>query len=325
MPKPGRPSRFNPNLPQRERSQNNPLFLGEFSQTSLRLLTGNLGMQSEIIRGGYGNNTYNNWFQVRITEPAWIILIKAGSKLATENAIPSQQIRSQTNTRFEFGVYDLNQVPIEGRMILDNPFEFRGQVAGAESDLYNFPTNELGYKLNSGGDDMFFPLEPGNYLICISACMNEYFTYAAGLVIEFQTPSDENFILTEAREQSFVLQETALTTDVGFIFDTITSPITVNRTISQRSAFTDMQAIIESGVYVQVNEMTVSGAPLTWYIGPQFPNVDDVSTDKIILDATPNWNDTQRNRSLSEWKTAWERENPDRFPVNVFAPYANTQ
>jgi len=282
-------------------------------------------MQSEIIRGGYGNNTYNNWFQVRITEPAWIILIKAGSKLATENAIPSQQIRSQTNTRFEFGVYDLNQVPIEGRMILDNPFEFRGQVAGAESDLYNFPTNELGYKLNSGGDDMFFPLEPGNYLICISACMNEYFTYAAGLVIEFQTPSDENFILTEAREQSFVLQETALTTDVGFIFDTITSPITVNRTVSQRSAFTDMQAIIESGVYVQVNEMTVSGAPLTWYIGPQFPNVDDVSTDKIILDATPNWNDTQRNRSLSEWKTAWERENPDRFPVNVFAPYANTQ
>ena len=78
-------------------------------------------MQSEIIRGGYGRNTYNNWFQVRLTDEAWIILIKAGSKLATENAIPTQQIRSQTNTRFEFSVYDLNQVPIEGRSILDNP------------------------------------------------------------------------------------------------------------------------------------------------------------------------------------------------------------
>ena len=125
-------------------------------------------MQSNIIRGGYGNNTYNNWFQVRLTDEAWIILIKAGSKLATENTIPAQQIRSQTNNRFEFSVYDLNQVPIEGRSILDNPFEFRGQVAGAESDLYNTPNSQQGYALNSRGDEMFFPLAPGNYLICIS-------------------------------------------------------------------------------------------------------------------------------------------------------------
>ena len=73
---------------QRERSQYNPLNLGTFSQTSLRLLIGDLGPRSEIIQGGYGNYTYNHWFQVTIDEPAWIIVIKAGTKLATENINP---------------------------------------------------------------------------------------------------------------------------------------------------------------------------------------------------------------------------------------------
>ena len=282
-------------------------------------------MQSQIIRGGYGNNTYNNWFQVNLTDDAWIILIKAGTKLATENVIPTEQIRSQTNTRFEFGVYNLDRTPIEPRAIIDTPFEFRGQAAGAQSDLYNFPVNTAGYELNSGGDSMLFPLTAGNYLICISACMNEYFTYAAGLVIEFQTADDANFMLTEARELSFVLQETSTQTDEGFIFDTITSPVTTNQLVSQRNAFTENVAQINSGVNVQVNNANAANQPLTWYIGPQFPNVDDVSADKIILDATPRWVDTQPIRSLSEWKAAWERENPDRFPANVFAPFVNTQ
>ena len=112
---------------------------------------------------------------------------------------------------------------------------------------------------------------------------------------------------------------------MGVIFDTIVSPIDVNQTISQRSAFTENVAEIESGVFVQVDETNVNVGPLTWYIGPQFPNVADASQDRIILDATPRWVDTQRNRSLSEWKAAWERENPERFPANVFAPFVNTQ
>ena len=44
----------NTNIPQRERSQNNPLNLGTFSTTSLRMLKGSLGAKSEIIKGGYG-------------------------------------------------------------------------------------------------------------------------------------------------------------------------------------------------------------------------------------------------------------------------------
>ena len=167
-------------------------------------------MRSQIIRGGYGNNTYNNWFQVQLTDEAWIILIKAGTKLKTSNINPLQNLRSQIDSRFEFAVYDLNQTPIEGRVIIDNPFEFRGQVAATQSDLYNFPVNSKGYEINGGGDDMFFRLDPGNYLICISACMNEEFNYAVGLVIEFQTTVDEQFILTENQsleEPFFVLQE----------------------------------------------------------------------------------------------------------------------
>ena len=67
----------NPNAPQRERSQNNPLNLGVFSTTSLRLLKGTLGPKSQIISGGYGRETYNHWFQVTLRSEAWIILFKA--------------------------------------------------------------------------------------------------------------------------------------------------------------------------------------------------------------------------------------------------------
>ena len=325
MPKPGRPSRFNPNLPQRQRSQNNPLFLGKFSQTSLRLLTGSLGMRSQIIQGGYGNNTYNNWFQVQLTDEAWLILIKAGTKLKTSNVNPLQNLRSQIDSRFEFSVYDLNQTPIEGRVIIDNPLEFRGQVAATQSDLYNFPVNSKGYEINGGGDDMFFRLDPGNYLICISACMNEEFTYAVGLVIEFQTPLDEQFILTESQKLGdpfFILQESFAQTDEGSIFDIIASPIVTDKTISIQSAFTKNQALIESGVVVTVNNKNVNNQKLTWYIGPEFP-VEDFEEKRILLDATVNWADTQRNRSLSEWKAAWNRENAEPFPERVFAPFVN--
>ena len=52
----------NPSESQRQRSQFNPLNLGTFDQTTLRLLTGSLGMRSQLINGGYGDYTYNHWF-----------------------------------------------------------------------------------------------------------------------------------------------------------------------------------------------------------------------------------------------------------------------
>ena len=91
---------------------------------------------------------------------------------------------------------------MEGRQINDKASGYWDHVAGAQSDLYNtFRPN-----FEDKGNEMFYPLEAGNYLLCISATRNEMMTYGVGLVIEF--PSDDtNFILTEDAVEAFVLQE----------------------------------------------------------------------------------------------------------------------
>ena len=305
---------------QRERSQYNPLNLGTFYQTSLRLLIGNLGPESKIIQGGYGEDTYNHRFKVSLADPAWIILIKAGSKLSTENINPVTNRNAFTNSRFDFSVYDLNKNPIQGRVIIEEPREFAGQAAGAQSDLYNFST----YDRADLGNDMFFKLEPGHYLICVSATRNELMTYGLGMVLEFQRPSSDVFILSEDGIQSYILQEDAQETDIGLVYDQIVSPITANITIDTRNASTINQALIQSGVVVQVNNENTDNEDLTWYIGPPFPNPEP-DFNRILLDATDNWVDTIRERSLSEWRAAWDRENMGSFPINVFAPYVTTQ
>lgn len=322
----------NPNLSQRDRSLYNPLFLGKFSQTSLRLLQGTLGPRSELIganvpgfagfQGGYGRETYNNWFKVELTRPAWIILIKAGSVLPTENSIATQNRRNYNNSRYMFGVYDINRIPIEGRSIIENPFEFRGQVEGNQADLYN----TYNFNRQDKGDDRFFQLEAGQYLICISAVRNELFEYAAGLVIEFQQPADDIFILTEDNEQSFLLQEGAGGSSEIDTFEELFSPITTNTVIDELNAFTEDDAEVVDNIQVQVNDKNPSNEQLTWLIGSRTPNEpgqEDIN--RILLDATPNWIDTVRERSLSDWKNAWNRENADKFPEAVFAPYVNTQ
>ena len=106
----------NTNIPQRERSQNNPLNLGTFSTTSLRMLKGSLGAKSEIIKGGYGRETYNHWFQVTLASEAWIILFKASSALTTGNSMLSSR-KSPLTTRYSVSVYDQNKNPIQGRNI----------------------------------------------------------------------------------------------------------------------------------------------------------------------------------------------------------------
>ena len=126
----------NPSVPQRERSQFNPLNLGRFDRTSLRLLTGTLGPKSQIIQGGYGNDTYNNWFKLTLLDHACIIAIKAGTELATSNYVPTNRF-SDTTTRFEIAFYDMNKNPIESRIIHQEPRAYKGDVAGAQSDLYN--------------------------------------------------------------------------------------------------------------------------------------------------------------------------------------------
>lgn len=300
---------------QRERSQNNPLNLGTFSQTALRLLIGNLGPQSQVIQGGYGNYTYDHWFQITLDSAAWIIAIKAGSKLGTENIIPETNSGYATNRRFQISIYDQNRTPIQQRNINEKDSGYWAHVAGAQSDLYNtFNANRA-----DKGNEVYYPLEPGNYLLCVSATRNEFLTYGVGLVIEFPTKGN-NFVLTEDTLESFILQENTAT-DPENIFEEITSPVTTNVTVNSISAFTPNFCTVTSGNAVQVNyNNPVQGNLLTWYIGPDFVLSPD-KDDRILLDATEDWEFTTHEHNLNDWIDAWNRENTGSFP-NFFRQYA---
>jgi hypothetical protein len=310
----------NPNLSQRERSQFNPLNLGRFNRTSLRLLTGTLGPSSQIIQGGYGNYTYNHWFQVTLALPAWIILIKGGTALAQGQANTSNRF-SEINQRFSFQVYDQNRNPIQGRYIHQEPEAYLGHVAGAQSDLYN-TFNPARF---DKGDETFHELEPGNYLICISANRNELFKYATGLVIEFPS-DDEQFILLEDNSIAYLLQESTASVAGGATFIEIPAQIDGDTTLSSASAFTINACTISSGFFVQINNESPEGNSLVWIIGPDLnaAGVDELN-NRVELNTTENWQYSLHVHSLSEWSTAWEREHQqdDKFPAAIFTPYTN--
>lgn len=176
---------------QRERTQNDPLNMGQFNQLAIRNLKGSLGPKNQVIgsrdtnqtsNGGYGGGSYNHWFRFTIESDAWIIIAKGGIRPKYINT----------------SVYDLNLNPIEGRGIFQadsiettvdgqtyNPYV--GQVMGAQSDLYNFFfPNQL-----DRGDERYYPLTPGSYLLCVSTTRNEPITYEVAVVLEFLTSDFE--------------------------------------------------------------------------------------------------------------------------------------
>ena len=127
---------------QRQRTQNNPLVLGSFNETSLRVLTGTLGPKNVVVgradtnqysNGGFGGGSYNHWYQINLTSPAWIITTKGGPR---PNYI-------------QVSAYDLNKNPVEGRGIFQGDsvstastangtyYPYIDHVMGAPSDLYN--------------------------------------------------------------------------------------------------------------------------------------------------------------------------------------------
>lgn len=194
---------------QRERTQNDPLNMGQFSQVSLRSLKGSLGPKYQLVgrsdtnqtsNGGFGQGTYNHWFVFTITDRAWIIVAKGGPKPKYINT----------------SIYDLNLNPIEGRGIFQddsitvtvdnnvyNPYV--GHVMNAQSDLYNtFNPNRL-----DKGDERYYPLEVGSYLLCISTTRNEPIDYEVGVIIEFPAPDFdlllENYDLLLFENNDFVL------------------------------------------------------------------------------------------------------------------------
>jgi hypothetical protein len=200
---------------QRQRTKNNPLSLGLFSETSSRLLKGTLGPTHQVVgradtwdtsNGGYGGGTYNHWFQINLLTEAWIIVRKQGLR-------PKY---------IQVSFYDLNQNPIEARNIFDKDsievtldgitsYPYIGHAMNAQSRLYNnFDPNAA-----DKGDNRYFRLPAGSYLLCISTTRNELLDYIVELVMEFvETLSQylledggENYLMLESATDPSALQD----------------------------------------------------------------------------------------------------------------------
>ena len=191
---------------QRQRTAKDPLLVGTFDETSIRYLTGKLGGTHTPQSGGYGGGAINHRFKFKIETSAWIILTKAGG---WENW-------------FNVSAYDINRNPIQGRAIFDddsititsdgevlNPYF--GHVMGAQSDLYN---NFNARRLDKG-DSRYYPLNIGEYLLCVSSTLNTPFDYAVGVVIEMA----DLFPVLLTEDYDRLLLETTATQD-DLIFDT---------------------------------------------------------------------------------------------------------
>jgi hypothetical protein len=295
---------------QDRRSLNNPLNLGTFSSTSLRYLKGSLGPKNKLVgytdtnqlsNGGFGGGTLNNWFSITITSPAWLILTKGAPR-------PKY---------IQTSAYDLNHIPIQGEAIFDEDsvrdglkrdgevyIPYLGAVMSAQSDLYNnFEAGRL-----DRGDERYYPLAAGSYLICVSSTRNEPLDYEVGVVIEF--PVTELFAaLEDTDETSLFLQETQILPEFTIL---IASPITVNTTISsipgQPNGFTELICVINSSFTVTI----LSGS--TWLIGDAIPSSQE-DNFKIILESGNNESfDAFHDHSLSEWKGIWDAEHQDTDP-----------
>lgn len=199
---------------QRQRTKNDPLLLGSFGELSVRNLTGSLGPKNQVVgrsdtnfisNGGFGGGTYNHWFQINLLSPAWIIIAKGGSRPKYINV----------------STYDLNFNPIEGRSIFDADsvsetldgeiyHPYVGHMMNKQSDLYNnFDPTRL-----DKGDERYYPLETGAYLLCISSTRNEPINYEVAFVVEFPTTTfdilleDYAYLLYEDTQESYVIADT---------------------------------------------------------------------------------------------------------------------
>lgn len=298
-----------PSAQQRQRTQHDPLDLGTFSSTSLRYLKGSLGPKNQVVgrrdtnqysNGGFGGGTYNHWFKVTITVPAWIITVKGP---------PRPQY-------IQVSAYDLNKAPIEGRSIFgadtveqDNDgviyHPYVGHVMGAQSDLYN----NFAVKRIDRGDDRYFTLNPGSYLLCISTTRNEPLDYEVGLVVEAEDTVMELLLETGGTDR-FVYENS-----IDLLNTLVIGPdFFVNYTLpSGFNAYTNLVATVGSAAIVTIQ----SGS--SWLIDN---NTVSASQDFILLDMTENYTgQDEHQHSLSEWQEAWERDHQqdDRFP-SVFVP-----
>lgn len=281
---------------QRQRTQNDPLVLGTFSETSLRELTGTLGPLTKVVgrkdtnqysNGGIGGGTYNHWFQVNVTTPCWLITKKGGPR---PNYI-------------QVSAYDLNLQPIQERMIfqadsVSDSFgysishqPYTDHVMGAASNLYNtFNPNSL-----DRGDDLYFTLERGSYLICVSTTRNELLNYTLGVVVEF--PSEEMLLLLEDLDNSYLATETTLDSANTIVIGPVFSS---NYTIpSGYNAYTSISATLNSSITVTIPVNS------SWFISTLGPEAGDF----FILEPSDSYDfNSVHEHSRADWLTAWRRE-----------------
>jgi hypothetical protein len=305
---------------QRQRTQKNPLVLGSFDTLSLKYLKGKLGPLNQVVgradtsqqsNGGFGGGTYNHWYQVNLKKKAWIIVAKGGPR---PNYI-------QTS------VYDLNKKPIEGRGIFQVDsvedtngkgtfYPYFGTVMGAQSDLYNtFVPARL-----DRGDERYYPLDPGGYLLCVSTTRNELLDYEIGLVVEF--PINQLFISLEDEDDiGLFLQETAIdfSKTINVISPVLTDTI-VSPSVDQPNGFTEDSCTINPGVTVTV----LSGSE--WFIGTQILSAQESDFAVIAEPGNDLFFDSIHDHSLIEWRDSWEstHQDTDKFP-EIFIPLTNRQ
>lgn len=298
---------------QRQRTRNNPLVLGSFDETSLRVLTGTLGPKNVVVgradtnqysNGGFGGGSYNHWYQINLTSPAWIITTKGGPR---PNYI-------------QVSAYDLNKNPVEGRSIFQGDsvstastsngtyYPYIDHVMGAPSDLYNtFNPNALGR-----GDDRYFALDVGSYLLCVSTTRNELLDYTLAIVIE--TVTTDLFLLLEDLDISFFAQETTLDTANTIIIGPV---FNVDFSLSSGlNAFTASLATINSSISITI--------PLdsTWFIG----TLNLEASDIFIIEPSDTFDfESTHEHSRAEWLAAWRRERSplDTLP-DIFEPLITT-
>jgi len=288
------------------------LNLGTFDNLALRFLTGKLGPEYKVTADGYGGGTFNHWFQINILRPAWIIATKAGS------ARPQY-----LNVSF----YDLNETPIDGR----NPFDadsivegrsltteqlyypYLDTFMGAQSNLYNtFERLRL-----DRGDDRYYPLQAGSYLLCVSSTRNESLDYGVGLIIEF--PITELLLALEDFEL-YLREDTIDATTTVTIFSPVTVDTIISNVPGQPNGFTNTLCEIDSGVTVTV----LDGSE--WLIGVASPAPLGIAAGNGFLLEFGNdaFLDTIHDHTLSEWRQAWnaQHQQTDKFP-EIFVPLTN--
>lgn len=296
---------------QRQRTKENPLVLGTFSTTRLRLLRGGLGPKYEVQVNGYGGGTYNHWFQINLAKPAWIILKKGGPR-------PKY---------IQVSAYDLNHTPIQGEPIFDADsvqsglnragevyIPYLDTVMSAQSDLYNTFSR---FRIDLG-DDRYYPLGAGSYLVCVSLTRNEPIDYELGVVIEF-SPTEVFIELEDENVLAYILQETAI--DYAKTLD-VATPVISNTTISnivdQPNGFTENSATINSSVTVTINENS------TWYIGEPIPSAQADEYRILAEPASDEYFSTVHDHSYTDWRDAWQEEHgPESGLPSIFDPLIN--